>query len=403
MENILIINHHASIPLFGGGGRHHQFAEELSERGYNVTLISSSFVHGSKDYEHENAEEEIELNERYKYISLRTKPSYQTMFKRFLNYKDFTKKVLNYNFETIPDIIVASSVHPLSWIAGYELSKRFNAKFVIEVRDLWPLSMYEDINKYVRPFVFRYFNNLEKKYYNLASSIIVTAPNANKYINIHYEIDKESIFFVPHSIDMKQYDKQKKLTIKDAIKTNLEKYKCITYTGSLSKSEGLTTLIDIANKVRDNNNFRILIIGSGNEKKVLESKIKELKLTNVIMVDRLPRELIPAILKKSWILYCGLIERKAFEYGISKNKFYDYMAAEKPLIFMSSINDSAVEKSKGGYVVKDYSVETAVKHINELDKNIDLYTYMSKKSRLYVEENHTIQVITDKFLKAINY
>lgn len=401
MKNILIINHHASIPHFDGGGRHHQFGEELSNRGYNVTLVSSSYIHGTKDYEHNDPEIEVDINSKYKYISLRTNPKYKGMFSRLLNYRNFSKKVTSYNFKVVPDVIIASSVHPLSWIAGYKLSKKYNAKFVTEVRDLWPLSMYEDINKVLRPFVFHYFNRLEKKYYNLSEAIIVTAPNANQYISDYYGINKKRIFHIPHSIDIDQYDNEKEYEIKPEIKQILSKYKCITYTGALSKSEGLPKLIDIASKLKTQEEIRILIVGSGSEKLVLEEKIKALNLKNVIMVDRLPRESIPAILNQSWLLFCGLMDRKAFKYGISKNKFYDYMAAEKPLIFMSNIEDSAVELSGGGFVIKDYSVDSAVSHINELIIDEELYTNMSKKSRKYVEGNHTIKIITDDLLTAI--
>ncbi len=37
-----------------------------------------------------------------------------------------------------PDVIFASSVHPLTLVAGIQLAKQFGVKCVCEVRDLWP-------------------------------------------------------------------------------------------------------------------------------------------------------------------------------------------------------------------------------------------------------------------------
>src|SRR5699024_8025807 len=116
------------------------------------------------------------------------------IIKRFKNYLDFKNKVIALELEQSPDIIIASSVHPFTWNAGYKLATKYQAKYIVEVRDLWPLSLHEDLNKLIRPFIFQYFFNIEKKHYNLADKIIVTAPNAHKYICKKYNVDKEKIF-----------------------------------------------------------------------------------------------------------------------------------------------------------------------------------------------------------------
>src|SRR5690625_2460149 len=360
MKNIVIINHHASIPKYGGGGRHHQFAEELSKRGYNITLVSSSFSQGTGEYQHSEKMRSDKLNENYTFLSIKTSPTYKSdMKKRLFNYLDFTKKTKRLEFRQNPDVVIASSVHPFTWIAGYKLARKYNAKFVVEVRDLWPLSLYEDLNKLLRPFIFKYFSNIEKKYYNLADSIIVTAPNAHKYISEKYKVNKNKIFHIPHSIDLETFDVNKNKEITEEINKVLNEKFCITYTGALSKSEGLENFLYISNRFKTNENIIFLIIGSGTEKDRLLNLYRELNLNNVHFFEKLPREQIPAILSKSSVLFTGLIERKAFIYGISKNKFYDYMAAAKPVIFMANVDDSVIETAKCGLVIKDYSIDKA--------------------------------------------
>lgn len=402
MKNIVIINHHATIPKYGGGGRHHQFSIELSKRDFNVTLIGSSYLHGTKEYLHDAAIMNDSVNENYEFNMIRTVPAYKSdMKKRLLNYMDFKNKVGNYDLTVKPDVIIASSVHPFAWIAGYKLAKKYGAKFVVEVRDLWPLSLYEDLDKRVRPVVFSYFNRLEKKYYNLASSIIVTAPNADKYMNKKYNIDKNKVHFIPHSINIGEFDSFAERTISKPIKQLLDKYFCITYTGSLSKSEGLENFIYIAEKFKTNEHLKFIIVGSGTEKPRLDRLVDEFKLNNVHMFERLPREDIPSILCKSSVLFAGLMERKAFKYGISKNKFYDYMAAKKPVIFMSNVEDSAIENANCGFVIKKHSINEAADKLSKLYKNKELYDTLSENGRKYVENNHTIEVITDQLIKAI--
>lgn len=402
MRNILIINHHASIPKYGGGGRHHQFASELSKRNYNVTLIASSYAQGKKEYLHNYSHIKEKINNNYEFIMIRTSPAYKNnLIKRLFNYIDFKNKVERLELTDKPDVVVASSVHPFTWIAGYKLAKKYKAKFVVEVRDLWPLSLYEDINKIIRPYVFMFFNRLEKKYYNLASSIIVTAPNAHKYINEKYDIKEENIYFIPHCIDINEFDENVEKKISKPIDDLLKNYFCVTYTGALSKSEGLENFLYLANRFKKYNNIKFLIIGSGSEKESLVKIQKQMSLNNVEFFDRLPRKNIPSILTKSCVLFTGLMERKAFKYGISKNKFYDYMAAQKPVIFMSNVKKSAIEKANCGYVIKDHSIDEAENELVKLYSDGKLRQTLSKNGRKYVEKHHTIEIITDQFIKAI--
>ena len=40
-----------------------------------------------------------------------------------------------------PDIILASSVHPFTLVAGIKIAKKFGVPCICEVRDLWPESI----------------------------------------------------------------------------------------------------------------------------------------------------------------------------------------------------------------------------------------------------------------------
>ena len=55
MKNIWILNHYAKL----GRGRHYKFAENLTNRGYNIKLFAASTIHNS---------DENRINDRTKYI-----------------------------------------------------------------------------------------------------------------------------------------------------------------------------------------------------------------------------------------------------------------------------------------------------------------------------------------------
>ncbi|HHW70521.1 MAG TPA: glycosyltransferase family 4 protein [Clostridiales bacterium] len=404
--SIAILNHHASAPDTGGGGRHYELGKVLSEKGHNVTVIASSYSGRKNQYYFSQDIVTKQFNANFKFVRIKTKPAYKNFVTRFINYYDYTIRVSRYeDFKKNPDVIIASSVHPLSWIAGYKMSKKYNAKFIVEVRDLWPLSMYEDFSGIVRKIVFSYFEALERKYYRLADAIITTAPYAYEYMEEKYNINKDKIFHIPHGIDLESFDKNASLKdnlLDPRLKEILDNNFCVTYTGALSKSEGLHTLVKAGKYLMDIEDVKILIIGDGSEGQKLEYLVKSENLNNIIMIDRQPKNKIPLILKKSDILFCGLIERKVFKYGISKNKFYDYMAAEKPIIFASNVRDSLIDKAGAGMTIKPDDPQTLANTIRHIYKNMDtLGEKYGKNGRAYVEKYHTVEKIAEDFLKVI--
>lgn len=405
-HNIVILNHHAGSPGVGKGGRHYEIGDYFSKMGNEVTIIVSSYARGQNQYYYSENVVVEEYRKNFRFIWLRTRPAYKNTLTRFLNYIDYMIKATKVDkFKRKPDVIIASSVHPLAWTAGYKLSKKYEAKFIVEVRDLWPLSMYEDFKGFSRNIIFSFFEFLERKYYTLADSIITTAPYAYEYIEEKYGVKREKTFHIPHGIDIANFDKninQSHELLDNEIKNILDNYFCITYTGALSKSEGLETLVSSAKYLEDYENIRVVIVGSGREEEKLKKIIVEEELTNVAMFERIDKSLVPLVLKKSKVLFCGLMEREVFKYGISKNKFYDYMASEKPIIFASNVRGSLIDKADAGLTIEPNNPIKLSEAILYLYKNIDTKgKEYGENGRKYVEQHHTVEKIANEFLNVI--
>lgn len=408
MKKILILNHHVSMDI-QSNHRHIQLAKDFSESGYEVTIMGSTYNPTTNSFEHQEEIYEEILAPNIKYIGISSKPKYAQKknrnLYRFLNYIYFQWKSNNFlkkngdNFEAV----IASSVHPFVWRTGYKESKRKGSKFIVEVRDLWPLSFYEELNGITRYLTFGLFGYLEYKYYNLADKIVVTAPYANKYIETKYDIDKNKIVHIPHSIDLLQYHYlNERYDIPQEICEITSKYKFnVIYLGSLSRSEGLATLIEAA---RDLSSYDIgfLLIGNGPEKSKLRYLKEKYQLTNVFIIDGVDYQYVPSILEKANVLYTGLSKKRVFKYGISKNKFYDYMASKKPIIFSSDVPGSLISKANCGYTVpaEDFKeVSRAIKQLYLMtDKEREI---LGENGFKYVTVNHERKVISNQFMKVI--
>ncbi|UCZ52951.1 glycosyltransferase family 4 protein [Bacillus shivajii] len=405
-HNVIILNHHAHAPDTGGGGRHFDLAQSLSARGHKVTVLASSYDNGKQKYLLNEKENEIFFNDNLKFVRFKTKPGYKNTVTRLLNYYHYKILTASYSkFSEKPTVIIASSVHPFAWISGYKLSKKYNAKFIVEVRDLWPLSMYEDLSGLKRKVIFSFFESLEKKYYKIADEIVTTAPFAYEYMDEKFGTNEDKVHYIPHGIDINKFDENTNHSsevLPAELNEALDNYFCVTYTGALSKSEGLETLIFAAKQLEGYENIKIVIVGGGSEKEKLLTLQKQYNLNNILIIDKQPRSNIPLILKKSKILFCGLMDRKAFKYGISKNKFYDYMASAKPIIFASNVRGSLITKANAGVTIEQGNPELLTNNVLNMYENYsDMSKIYGKNGRDFVEKNHTVKVISDKFEKLI--
>ena len=50
--------------------------------------------------------------------------------------RNIMKVALSMPEESYPDYVIASSVHPLAWEAGYSIAEHLNSRFIAEVRDM---------------------------------------------------------------------------------------------------------------------------------------------------------------------------------------------------------------------------------------------------------------------------
>ena len=139
---VAIVNQFAIPPTEAGGTRHHSLARALLARGHEVVIIA-----GSRNYA--TAVERIgdgkavrsQEVEGVRYIWLRTPRFSGGLASRARGMVAFARRVafLRDPFEGAgTHVVIGSSPPPFAaWAAG-RLAGRLDARFVLEVRDLWP-------------------------------------------------------------------------------------------------------------------------------------------------------------------------------------------------------------------------------------------------------------------------
>ncbi|MHA7117647.1 glycosyltransferase family 4 protein [Aerococcus viridans] len=407
-KNIWIINHYATAMFFDEGGRHYWFARNLKKNGYTPVIFCSSEGHNGGKGINLNGELYLEgYKDGIKYIFVKTKEYNNNGKDRILNMYSFYSNLLKIykKFEMKPDVILASSVHPLSLIAGLKIAKKYRISCICEVRDLWPESLvaYGALNK--ENIVTKILYAGEKYIYRKANAIVMTWPGGKQYIidqGWDDLINLKKVFHISNGVQLEDfYTKVSENYFDKDLDDKL--YKNFVYTGSIRKVNNIEKLVDAARILTyKNKNIKILVYGDGDEREKLEKKVKDLQLSNIIFKGRVPKKVIPSILSKAYVNILHNSSTSLDKYGSSQNKLFEYLASGKAILQTYSTNFNIINDSNSGITLDEQTPEKIAEAILYLSEEDEIVNTMNKNAQ-ETAINFDFKVLTRKLIDVINF
>ncbi|CAA6810187.1 MAG: Glycosyl transferase, group 1 [uncultured Sulfurovum sp.] len=402
-KTIWFFNDYAGSKYHGMEFRNYYVARELVKLGHKVTIVSASYMHLFKKLPKTEGEYTFENIDGINYIWVKV-PHYtvSTDKKRVWKWFVFVKKLYRLPLTKMdePDYIVASPMAPFLIKPAHHFSKKFNAKLIYEVKDIWPLSLME-LGGYSKrhPLIFLMQKFANYAYRNADTTLSVLA-NAHAYMK-DFGLKKEQFKYIPNGISL---DEMKNLKVLNQdTKTLLPKNKFIVgYTGTISIANAMEYFIDSANLLKEYTQIHFVMVGEGTNKEALVNKVQKLSLNNVTFIDAIPKDEIQSMLEEFDVCFIGWHHKKVYEYGISANKIFDYMYSQKPILHAFSGKGNLVEMANCGLSVEAQNEQAIAKGI------LSLYN-MSKEQREvfgnngkeYVLKHHTYQNIAKEFIKTL--
>lgn len=146
---IWIVNQYA-VPLSEPGiTRHVEIGRRLVAAGHVVTVIAGDRHYAERDRSRLQDGETARIDdvEGVRFVSLRT-PAYKRSFwKRGINLLAFVARLGRLDREGLdlprPEVVVGSSPSLTAAFGAWWLAHRLGVPFVLEVRDIWPMSLIE--------------------------------------------------------------------------------------------------------------------------------------------------------------------------------------------------------------------------------------------------------------------
>ncbi|WEJ63150.1 glycosyltransferase family 4 protein [Thiomicrorhabdus lithotrophica] len=397
-KTIWIINQYASTPATGMGGRHFYLAKELAKQGHQVYLIASSYTHLLRSPLEITDSYFIEELDGISFVWVKM-PQYEDAHdkKRVLNWFIFAWRLLKLPkvIKDKPDVVLASSPAPFVFLGAQRLAKKFHARLVFEVRDIWPLTLIE-LGGYSskHPFI-RLMQWVEDKAYRESDTVLSNLPNAVRHMESR-GMKPEKFSWIPNGFDTEEFSNTEPLSEETLQALPQDKF-IVGYTGTLGVANALENFIDAAELLKKNDKIAFVLVGKGKEKKTLQTQVNRLKLKNVTFIDSIRKSQVQSMLEKFDACFIGWKKEAIYRYGIAPNKLPEYMLSATPIIHAYSGACDFVKEAEAGISVPAENPQAIAEAILALKQmSFEEISQLGQNGRNHALENYDYTKLAEK-------
>lgn len=206
--------------FFNQGGRHYWFAENLLKQGYEPIIFCANTKHNNKVIiDTERRKYVIKETNGIPFVFVKTSPYQGNGFGRVKNMFGFSKNLLLIAKKFAkdygkPDVILASSVHPLTLVVGIIIAKKFKIPCICEIRDLWPEAIFAFGKLKEKSLIGKTLIAGEHWIYKNADALIFTKEGDTDYIKERKwdtkqggVIDLKKAYYINNGVDIDAFNR----------------------------------------------------------------------------------------------------------------------------------------------------------------------------------------------------
>jgi glycosyltransferase involved in cell wall biosynthesis len=396
VKHVLIINQFACTATFstGAGERFYYLAPYFKKEGINTTIIAGGYNHLLQKIPPTPSLFNEEKIEGATFVWVRMKKyANEKFFGRIYSWFEFLIKLFRYKNKTKPDVVVVSSMSLLSTLYGCYIKWRYKSRFIVEVRDIWPLTpiLLGGFSKF-HPFIV-FLKLVEIIAYRNADHLVSVVPQFDLYLEEHFSF-KRPITWVPNAISN---------TIEPSptqIRFDPDCFNLV-YTGAIGTANALQNVIDVAHLLKDYPKIQFHLIGQGPDKAELEKQAAEHDLP-ITFYNKVAKTEIPSILAQGDVSFICWTDKPIYRYGVSANKYNDYMLVKNPIISVSNIDTDPVKMAACGLQIKPGDPQSFKEGILSLyNMNNTERIALGKKGYEYLINHKTFDAISKKYIEIL--
>ena len=382
-----------------GGTRHYELARLLAARGHRITVIASpvSYLTGGRmqalgESHGEGENRNITVLRASTYSAL-----HRSFLHRLISFFSFmiSSFFIGLGVKNV-DVVWGTSPPIFQGVTAWSLARLKGARFLFEVRDLWPKFAIA-VGVLKSRLLISLSLWLERFLYLHADRVVVNSPGFVSHVR---ERGARKVDLIPNGSDPDMFDPAN--TGKNFRRQyHLEGKFVVLYAGAHGISNDLGVVLDAASRLVGDPRVMVVLIGDGKEKTNLVAQAESHHLDNVIFLPPCPKQDMPDALAGADV--CLAILKPLEEYKTTyPNKVFDYMAAARPvLLAVDGVIRELVEQAGCGvFVPPGDAAALAAGILKMVDVPVE-NRLMGMAGRKYLEENYSRGRIAEKLLQVL--
>jgi len=397
--NVWILNHYAATPA-EQATRDYDLGRELVAKGHTVTIVASSFSH------YRFAETRLapgqawksEIHDGVRFVWVRTSSYTKSDWRRAVNMLSYAWRAFRRGLTLPgrPDVVIGTCPHPFAPLAAYVLARLRRARFVYDVRDLWPQTPVEMGALRDGSVVTQALRALERFLFARARLIVTVLPYAGDYVASR-GIAREKVVWIPNGVNLTYY--QDLAPYRGGAAGNFT----VMYVGGHARYQGLDVLLDAARVLQDNGEetMRFVFVGDGPERPRLMARAVELGLRNTEFRGLVPKQQLFRVMEEADAFILKFKDLPLLRYGASPIKLFDYFAAGRPVVYACASRNNAVEESMAGLTAPPEDPAAIAKAVQALSAMpAEERSALGRNGLEYVKKHHDTRALAEK-LEAV--
>lgn len=390
------------------GTRSYEFAKRLIAKGHRVTMITSGrqtaeelTVPAGRDHIAVEVEgiHVIPIAAGYANVQLGTATS---GYKRIIEFLKFAKLASKVGKQlTKPDVVFATSTPLMIGKAGRALGLHFGAPFVFEIRDVWPQALI-NTGTLTNPLGIWWLRQMERKLYAAAQHIVALSPGMKAGV-MEAGVPDEKVTVIPNSSDLDLFRPDLDGSAQRA-RLGLDDKFAAVYFGAMGRANGLEYAVEAAKILQDRGNDRIKLVlhGQGGTRSLLEQRVREYDLQNLVFSDPLPDKAMVAEMVAGCNAGMTIYAATDKEQSWSPNKMFDALAAGRPvLINVGGWLGETVEANHAGIYTDPHNPAALADALEKLAGDPDLCAEMGRNARALAEREFSRDLLADRLEKVL--
>jgi glycosyltransferase involved in cell wall biosynthesis len=347
---VLVISQYFPPETGGTSNRIISIARGLCEAGHEVHVIAEKPNHPEglirEDYQGGIFDERKYDGIPATYTWVYTRPE-KNFISRILFYVSFMMMAVLGAIRTDDefDVVLASSPPLFVGLSGWLAAKIKGAKFVFDVRDIWP-EVAVAMGALTNPSAIQVAEGLEHFIYKRADGITAVTDSFCEHIRqtVGERVPMRRVMngTMPDVFrqDARREEMRKQLGVEDKF--------VVTYAGNLGLAQGLPHIIDAAETLQgEGDGVVFLMLGSGPVKAHLMEEAERRDLQNIRFLDRVPLEEAAAHMAASDALLVPLEDHEIYQQFIP-SKLFDSMASGRPVLLSVDGEARSILEDAGG-------------------------------------------------------